>query len=129
MSCSETKRLCKHLIISNAVTFTDGTLIINLPAGSYMNNEKYCIVVAQNIPDTTTINAPVVITIGTGTTQYPLNNCDCTPVYACSINTRTRYSTIVRTNQTTGTFRLLGKLPCSRCSNNLPSLPVTETTE
>ena len=33
-------------------------LYINLPEGNYANNEKYCIVVAQNIPDTTTITAP-----------------------------------------------------------------------
>ncbi|MDE6833919.1 MAG: hypothetical protein K2J39_06730 [Ruminococcus sp.] len=43
---------------------------------------KYCIVIAQKIPTTTTINAPVVITIGTGTAdnshaiiKYRLN-CD-----------------------------------------------------
>ncbi len=128
MNCSDTRKLCNHLIISDSVTFTGGNLVINLPAGSYRDNEKYCIVVAQNIPDTTTINAPVFITIGTDTTLYPLTNCDCTSVYACSINTRTRYSTRVHTNRTTGTFRLLGKLPCSQCSNNLPSLPAPAVT-
>jgi len=47
-------------------------------------------------------------------------------VTACSINTRTRYSTVVNTNTTTGVFKLLGKLPCSHCADNLASLPVDE---
>lgn len=126
MSCVETKRLCRNLIISDAVTFADGTLTINIPAATYGNGCKYCIVVAQTIPAETTINAPVVITIGTGTTEYPLLNCDCTPVLACSINTRTRYSTVVRTNVAGGSFKLLGRLPCSRCTDGLLSLPVVE---
>jgi hypothetical protein len=126
MSCSNVKRLCNNLVISTAVTFADGTLTINIPAATYGNGCKYCIVVAQTIPETTTINAPVVITIGTGTTEYPLLNCDCTQVTACSINTRTRYSTVVHTGIAGGSFNLLGKLPCSRCGNNLASLPVAE---
>lgn len=126
MSCTNVKRLCNNLIISEAVTFADGTLTINIPAATYGNCCKYCIVVAQAIPEETTINAPVVITIGAGTTEYPLLNCDCTPVTACSINTRTRYSTIVRTGIAGGSFSLLGKLPCSRCANNLASLPIAE---
>ena len=123
MSCPNYKRLCKRLIISNSVTFSGGNLVINLPEGSYANKEKYCIVVAQNIPTTTTITAPVVITIGTNTTTYPLMNADCTTVYACAINRRTRYSTCVHTDISGGVFKLLGKIPCSQCSNNLSSLP------
>lgn len=127
MSCPNVKRLCNNLVISTAVTFANDTLTINIPAATYGNGCKYCIVVAQSIPDETTINASVVITIGDGTTEYPLLNCDCTPVTACSINTRTRYSTVVSTGIASGSFRLLGKLPCSRCANNLASLPVPET--
>jgi hypothetical protein len=128
MSCPNVKRLCNNLIISDAVTFADGTLTINIPAATYGNGCKYCIVVAQTIPEETTINAPVVITIGTGTTEYPLLNCDCTAITACSINARTRYSTVVCTGIAGGSFKLLGKLPCSRCANNLASLPVAEAT-
>lgn len=128
MSCPNYKRLCNRLIISSNVTFTDGNLVINIPAGNYLNGEKYCIVVAQNIPTTTTINAPVVITIGTDTTTYPLMNCDCTNVTACSINRRTRYSVCVYTNISNGVFKLLGKLPCSQCSNNLISIPAPAAT-
>ncbi len=70
MACKPVCKLCDRLVLSQAVTFTDGSLIINLPAGSYRNGQKYCIVVAQAIPAATTINAPVVVTIGTGTEQY-----------------------------------------------------------
>ena len=129
MSCPTVKQLCKNLIVSDSVTFADGTLLIDIPAGAYNANQKYCIVVAQTIPDTTTINAPVAITIGGDTaTTYPLVNCDCTNVSACSINTRTRYSVCVKTNIGTGAFKLLGKIPCSRCTNSLSSLPVPAET-
>ena len=128
MSCSNCKRLCKRLVISTAVTFENNTLVINIPEGNYCNNEKYCIVVAQNIPDTTTISAPVEISIGSGTTTYPLVNCDCSNVYACAINRRTRYSVCVSTNISSGVFKLLGRIPCSQCANNLASLPAPATT-
>jgi len=128
MSCKPVCKLCDHLVISSAVTFTDGNLVINLPAGAYNNGEKYCIVVAQTIPDTVTIKAPVVITIGTGTQQYPLTNRCCAPVTACGIRARTRYSTVVSTSATTGAFKLLGNT-CPRPTNNLTSIngtaPVT----
>lgn len=124
MSCPNYKKLCNRLIISDAVNFDGTNLIIDIPQGTYANCEKYCIVVAQNIPTTATINAPVFVTIGGGTATYPLLNCDCTQVTACSINRRTRYSVRVRTDITTGSFVLLGKLLCSRCSDNAASLPI-----
>ena len=77
MACRDTCRLCDRLIISESVTFTAPNLIINIPAGSYSDGCKYCIVVAQTIPAATTITAPVFITIGDGTELYPLNKCDC----------------------------------------------------
>lgn len=124
MSCSNCNKVCNRLVISTAVTFTDDTLIINVPQDNYGNKERYCLIVAQTIPETTTINAPVVITIGTDTTQYPLVNCDCTNVIACSIHARTRYCVRVRTNVSGGVFSLINKLPCSRCLNQPASLPI-----
>lgn len=121
MSCKPVCRLCNHLVISQAVTFDGTSLVINLPAGAYNNCEKYCIVVAQAIPATTTINAPVVITIDTGTVQYPLTTRNCRPVTACGIRTRTRYSTCVETSATTANFRMLGN-PCCSPTNQLTSV-------
>ena len=105
-------KLCDRLIISQAVTFTAPNLIINLPAGAYQSCERYCIVVAQAIPEATTINAPVFITIGDGTELYPLNQCNGAQATASGIRTRTRYATKVTTTATGGAFRLLGKICC-----------------
>lgn len=80
MACKPVCRLCDRLVLSQAVAFTGGNLEINLPAGAYKNGEKYCVVVAQAIPDTTTINAPVYFTIGTGTTLYPMTKRNCAQV-------------------------------------------------
>lgn len=134
MACKPVCKLCDRLVISNSVTFTGGNLVINIPAGNYGNGCKYCIVVAQAIPAATTINAPVVITIGTGTEQYPLTRCNCSQVTACGIRTRTRYSTVVSTSATGGTFKMLGR-PCCTPDNSLgsingtvPTAPETPTT-
>ena len=128
MACKNVCRLCDRLIISTAVTFTAGTgLIINIPEGSYSDSCKYCIVVAQAIPDATTINSPVFVTIGTGTELYPLNQCDGTQVTANQIRTRTRYSTRVATTATGGAFNLLCKI-CGSLDNGLAAIDGTAPT-
>lgn len=117
-------KLCDRLVLSQAVTFTGGNLVINLPAGSYSNGCKYCIVVAQAIPAATTITAPVFITIGDGTELYPLNNRCCAQILACGIRTRTRYTTVVSTSAAGGSFKLLGNACCSP-DNSLPAIDGT----
>lgn len=124
MACPTVCKLCKRLIISTAVTFTAPNLIITIPAGSYEDGEKYCIVVAQTIPAETTITAPVFIQIGDGTELYPLDRCDCSQATACNIRTRTRYSTRVVTDANTGTFRLMGRTCCAP-NNDLRSIDGT----
>lgn len=130
MACQTVCKLCKRLIISTAVTYTAPNLIITIPAGSYEDGEKYCIVVAQTIPTETTITAPVFIQIGEGTELYPLDRCDCSQATACNIRTRTRYSTRVVTDANTGTFRLMGRVCCAP-NNDLQSIdgiaPTTTT--
>lgn len=122
--CGYVQKLCDRLILSQAVTFADGTLTINLPAGSYGDGCRYCIVVAQAIPAATTITAPVVITIGDGTEEYPLVNRCCAQVTACGIRTRTKYTTVVSTSATGGTFKMLGQ-PCCAPNNNLTAIDGT----
>lgn len=124
MGCKNTCALCDRLIISQAVTFAGDTLTINLPAGTYMDGCKYCLVVAQAIPAATTINALVVVTIGDGTVEYPLVGCDCAQLTASSLRTRTRYATRVVTNTTGGSFRLLGRAACAP-NNNLTGIDGT----
>ena len=131
MYCQNSCKLCNNLIISQSVTVItiDGTdtLVIDLPARTYGDGCKYCIVIAQTIPTTATINMPVAFSIGgVTTTVYPFVRCDCSQVTACGIRTRTRYSTIVSTNATGGVFKSLGGLCCCP-TNNLASLPVTTT--
>ena len=131
MACKNVCRLCNHLAISTDVAFTGGNLVITLPANTYQNGEKVCIVVAQSIPAETTINAPVVIQIGDGTEQYPLTTKCCAQVSACGIRTRTRYATRVITSSVGATFRMLGNPACTP-NYNLESIngtaPTTEAT-
>ena len=121
MGCKNVCRLCDHIAISSAVAFTGGSLVITLPQDTYRNGEKVCIVIAQTIPEDTTINAPVVIQIGAGTEQYPLVTRCCVPVTACGVRTRTRYATRVNTSAVGATFRMLGNPACSP-NYDLPSI-------
>jgi hypothetical protein len=124
MSCPNIGKLCNNFIISQSVTFANNTLTINIPDGVYENGHKYCLVVAQTIPTDTTISSPVVVTIGEETTEYPLVKCNCTPVYACSLANRTRYSTKVETEIGGGVFKLLGNVSCPTALSTPASLPI-----
>lgn len=131
MSCVKNCKLCDKFVISQSVTFTGGNLVINLPERAYANGCKYCIVIGQALPDTTTINAPVVFTIGTGTTLFPFNTKCCVGITACQIHTRRIYPTVVNTNITTetgtGAFVYVGNKPLP-CTDNIPPAILGEET-
>nr|DAO22942.1 MAG TPA: hypothetical protein [Caudoviricetes sp.] len=126
--CVRNCKLCDKFILSQSITFTGGNLVVDLPAASYQNCSKYCIVLAQSIPTTATINAPVVFTIGAGTVQYPFVNANCTPIYASQVRTRRIYSTRVNTAVNAGVFKYIGKscLP-SNATTTINSIPVETT--
>lgn len=135
--CSRKCEICNRIIISTAVTVVtvDGvdTLVVDLPAPAvgvapYLNNCKYCVVIAQTIPVTATIAMPVAFSIGGDTTTvYPFLNCDCSQVTACAIRTRTKYPVCVSTSATGGVFKSLRKLNCYP-NAVLSSLPAPATT-
>lgn len=110
--CNNTCRLCNRLILSQAVTFAAGVLTVNIPSGVYSNCGKYCLVLAQAIPEATTIDSTVVITIGDGTDTYPLVDCAGNAITAGLLRTRTRYPLTVSTTPTGGSFRLTRRI-CS----------------
>lgn len=125
--CKNNCKICDRLVISTSVTVAAvggvDTVLIDIPAASYSDCQRLCLVIAQTIPDTATINAPVAITIGGDTTTvYPLVRCDCSQATACAIRTRTRYPLRVSTNATGGVFKALRGLSC--CPNNrLQAIP------
>lgn len=109
--------LCKNLVISTGVSVVAvggvDTLVIDIPAGGcYCNGNKICLVIAQTIPDTATINQPVAISIGDTTVVYPILRCDCTNATACQFRTRKKYPLRIQTNATSAVFKSLGGLSC-----------------
>ena len=126
--CDNSCMVCRRLVVSNSVTFAGGNVIINIPEGVYAAGCKYCIMLNQPMPTTATVGAPVFVTIGAGTTQYPLNKCDCTQATVCSMRTREIYPVRVQTTPTGGSFKLLRKICCAP-DNNLASLPVAAAAE
>lgn len=129
MECIRSCRLCDKLILSTAINYDSDTnqVIVALPANCYANCQKYCIVLAQSLPTSATIDAQVVFTIGNNATRYPFVNKDCTPIYATQLRTRRVYNTRVNTAVNTGVFKYIGNccLP-SRTITVSNSLPTTE---
>lgn len=113
--------LCRRFVGSASITVVGTDLVVNIPAATYNNGTRICLGLLQELPDAATINMPVVITIGTGTTQYPLIKCNGTPVVASDIDFRAVYKLKVQTTPTAAVFRVLNGLCCS--SQNSAAAP------
>ena len=121
-------KLCNNLILSTAINYDAATnsVLVGLPANTFENCQKYCIVLAQAIPEAATINSQVLFTIGTNPTQYPFVNKDCVPVYATQIRTRRIYPIKVNTSINTGVFKYIGSCPLPCVNRTISdSLPTT----
>lgn len=127
-NCTRNCQLCPNLVISTGVSIVtvDGTdtLVIDIPAATYLNGRNLCLVIAQAIPTTATIATPVAISIGGDTTTvYPLVACNCVQVTACALRTRRKYPVRVATTATSAVFVSRGGLSCSP-NSVLDSIPV-----
>lgn len=134
MSCVNTNcKLCNNLIISTGTSIvtvgTVPTLVIDIPAASYANGRKICLVIAQTLPAATTLTTPVAISIGGDTTTvYPLVNCNNIQVTASDVKTRRKYTLNVVTSATSGIFRSCRNLGVAATSV-LASLPAPAATD
>lgn len=113
-SCNE----CSRKIYSDSVTVVTvddvDTLVIDVPAQSFTNCQRGCIVLIQNVPTTATISMPVAVSIGgVTTTVYPVLDCNCNTVTACQLRTRRRYPFVVKVAAGSGTFKILRNLSCA----------------
>ena len=88
---------CIHFVKTNSVTLQGNVLTLNIPQASYSNKERVCICIAQTIPNITSADT-VVITIGTGATQYPLRTRCGNNVHADQLRSRKVYHTNVATD-------------------------------
>lgn len=131
MACKNCSNLCPRLIITTAVNIVGTTVVYNLPSTSLLDSNCYCIVLAQNVPNTAQIGGTVAFSIGGTAIQYPLVSCDCRPISPCGIRGRRRYKIRVETTATGAVFKMLSK-PCCSPSNRLASVngvaPTTATT-
>lgn len=112
MNCYKILRIDPRSITPVAVTFAADTLTINLPQMAYNVGGVYFLRLTEPIPDATTINAPVVVTVGDGTVTYPLLSKCGGQVTAASLRSGYSYPlTVVSSNG--GAFKVLDKLWCA----------------
>lgn len=103
-------RIDSRSVTPDAITFADDTLTINLPQRTYNSGCPYFLRLLDEIPPETTIGADVVITIGTGTVEYPLLDCNGVQVTAERLRTGYSYPVVVVSSGANGAFRLLAPL-------------------
>ena len=112
MSCNTACRECDRKVYVSTITFAAGTLTLNFPDSmSYVNGCKYCFVLTTDLPDTATVNAPVVVTVGTGTTAFPLLDRCGRQVVVQQLRTRRRYPVRISTTATGGSITVMCCLP------------------
>ena len=98
------------------VTFAGGTLTINLPQRAFTSGLAYFLRLDEPIPDTATVGADVVVTIGAGTVEYPLLDMCGVQVTAERLRTGYSYPVLVVGTEANSAFKLLAPLVYSRCS-------------
>lgn len=112
MSCNRACKVCDRLAFVSDVTFATDTLTLNFPGTiSYVNGCKYCFVLTTALPDAATVNAPVVATVGAGTTEFPLLDRCGAQVVAQQLRTRRRYPVRISTTAAGGSVTVLCGLP------------------
>ena len=117
--------MCCKDILTTSVSVVANTLVLTVPASTFVNCQQYTIRLAQDIPATATNLMPVVIQIGTDTTQYPLVKKCGHNVYANQLRTRRRYT--VLTAADTARFVLCAGQLCGQNCGTVASLPVPTT--
>lgn len=100
-------RLDPRSVSPVAVTFAGDTLTINLPQRTYSSGCPYFLRLDEAIPADTTIGALVVITIGDGTVEYPLVDCNGGQVTAERLRTGYSYPVSVINSGANGVFKVL----------------------
>ena len=108
-------RLDPRSVPVEAVTFADGTLTINIPQRAYSSGMPYFPRLNEAIPDTATVGADVVITIGTGTVEYPLVDLTGVQVTAERLRSGYSYPVAVVGAGANGAFKVLAPLVYSPC--------------
>ena len=105
MACKPVQKLCPNPRISQGRDLRKRRADSELfRRGDYQNGCVYGIVIAQNIPSTTIIGAPVVITIGDGTVTYPLLKCNGAQATVFNLDTSHKYLCRVVTSSSGGSF-------------------------
>ena len=111
--CRDSCKVCKRLLFSESVTVAGTDLVVAIPEFFNVSDcGKFCLVITQNLPDTATVNLPVVVTVGDDTTTYPLVDCTGLQVTASMLSVRCRYPVKATTNGVSAAFKILKNLSC-----------------
>lgn len=103
-------RLDPRSVTAEELTFAGDTLTINVPQRTFNSGCPYFLRINDPIPAETTIGALVVITIGEGTVEYPLLDCNGGQVTAERLRSGYSYPIELIESGPDGAFRLKAPL-------------------
>lgn len=116
MGVYRTLRIDPRCITAESITFAAGTVTINVPQRTFYAGCPYFLRITEEVPEDATVNAPVVLTIGTGTVEYPLMKVCGGQVIAADLRSGYSYPITLVQGGTNGAFKLLDRLPCTPVS-------------
>lgn len=103
----------KYRFISTTGVSVIGTqLVLTIPSNTYNNGERICLLVAQDLPSSSSANS-VAIQIGTSTTYYPVIKVCGNNVRADQINRNVIYRLTIGTDPGHFTVNNSRCLPCT----------------
>lgn len=111
---------CIHFYRSLSITLTGDVLTITLPSETVRNREKFCICLAQNIPEGVTANTTVNIAVTGITDPFELLNRCGNRVYGDQLRTRKVLHAIALTD--VPVFKLLDNSGICRTEHSFPTL-------
>lgn len=111
---------CLHFFKSLSMTLAGDVLTITLPAETVRNREKFCICLAQNIPEGVTANTTVNIAVTNIATPFTLLDRCGNKVYGDQLRTRKVIHTLALTD--IPAFRLLDNSGICRTEHSFTTL-------
>lgn len=116
MSRYKVMRIDPRSVTAETLTFAADVLTINVPQRTFAAGCVYFLRIEDEIPPETTIGADVVITIGTGTVEYPLLDCNGVQITAERLRSGYSYPIVLVNSGANGAFKVQG--PLRYCRNS-----------
>lgn len=112
--CGCSTNVCSNLVVSTSVQISGSQMVVTIPQATYTNNQKLCILIAQDIPASAT-PLPVVIAVTGSSINIPYRTICGHNVFSDQLIKGKIYPSYAATDSQTFVCRI--KERCLPCTN------------